>query len=203
MSQNLIISGIPSLCKLEKKLKLGKSLLGNNVFERKPRIRVNNNVMKAWQVCDSWMHSAIPVKARTRDSVPGQICGGTLPNGLTIHDKHGWPTRFFENILSAEQKYHLTGKKGIKMRQNEDRLLDWAFIGANTYNPSKKRSNDSKDSVGSKRQSWRPRGYYFKLLRIIIRPWNPKKFAYLILNFLKTNDPFIPFIFSLLKWECL
>lgn len=126
-----------------------------------------------------------------------------LPNGLTIHKKHGWPTRFFENILSAEQKYHLTGKKGIKMRQNEDRLLDWAFIEANTYNPSKKKSNDSKDSVGSKRQSCRPRGYNFKLLRIIIRPWNPKKFAYLILNFLKINDPFIPFIFSLLKWECL
>lgn len=33
------------------------------------------------------------------------------------------------------------------MRQNEDRLFDWAFIGANTYNPSKKSSNDSKDRV--------------------------------------------------------
>ena len=41
----------------------------------------------------------------------------------------------------------MTGKKGIKMRQNEDRLFDWAFIGANTYNPSKKSSNDSKDRV--------------------------------------------------------
>ena len=130
---------------------------------------------------------------------------GKMPvwGGLTNSCEKKRCARFFENILSAEQKYHLTGKKGIKMRQNEDRLLDWAFIGANTYNPSKKRSNDSKDSVGSKKQSWRPRGYNFKLLRIIIRPWNPKKFAYLILNFLKINDPFIPFIFSLLKWECL
>lgn len=33
------------------------------------------------------------------------------------------------------------------MRQNEDRLLDWAFTGADTYNPSKKSSNDSKDRV--------------------------------------------------------
>ena len=65
-----------------------------------------------------------------------------LPNGLTIHKKHGWPTRFFENILSAEQKYHLTGKKGIKMCDSIDghppgsavpgiiqaRALEWVAI---------------------------------------------------------------------------
>lgn len=29
----------------------------------------------------------------------------------------------------------------------KEELLDWDFTGANTYNPSRKRSNDSKDRV--------------------------------------------------------
>lgn len=39
------------------------------------------------------------------------------------------------------------------------RVLDWAFTGANTYNPSKKSSNDSKDRAwGSEGRAAYPEG---------------------------------------------